>query len=578
MNKVKRAFELGGIEVEKDVPFGFTDAQLKPSQIATVLTPTFLTQLNNFINSPTGGSRKVSNRNSQDKTRIGMPLVLDRRDKVGNDLPSVVVMDLRISLKRGEMTAFAYQPQGGTNFDAFTGSTIAFTPKGVKKNAQLTLLNSKNILQADGSKLVLNGKDGSSTPYTKATCNCRGIAEFDINGSYEFSQKTVQSADGSNNNIITSIKGKGKNLTDFIAETGNLTSFQLPTLADHTFETGKGQFDYSRTEKIKKQTLPNSIGEVDEKWTGFSFKTAKEKVPASLDFSGNNQAFALTKGSLAITDKGVFSELSKANIIDLKTGRIGEWPFGIDTLTVLVSNSKMDSTLIKGQLKVPIIDEPFKYAGKLQKSVNSGDFDIIVKAPPGKGTMSCWNGSLTYNTQTIVKAVSRRLNGNQQYIPYADLQGKFMAKFEEKTFRQYLTGNKPSKIARMKRALGVSDSVDLEIERLDFEGLIIDPSLPSEQRYVLKQYNKKSPLVHIAGRTFPLTAAEVLYNPKTTDGHIEVGVKMILNSFDTQKIEAVVLGLDNQTSITIWARRDATGNYILNRIETDTKFIDCDCL
>ncbi len=578
VNKDKRAFELGGIDIEKDIPFGFTDAQLKPSQIASVLTPTFLTQLSNFINSPTGGSRKISNRNSQDRTRIGMPLVLDRQDKNGNDLPRVVVMDLNISLKRGEMTAFAYQPQGSSNYDQYTGAAIAFTPKGIKKNTRLIIQNSKNIPQGDGSKLVLNGKNGNTTPYTTATCNCRGVAEFNINGSYEFSRKTLAPTDGSTNPIITSIKGKGSNLDDFLAETGDLAPFRLPTLAEHTFETGKGQFDYSVTKEIKNQQLPTALGKIEAPWKGFSFKTAKETVPASLDFSGNQQGFALTNGSLAITDKGVFSELSKAKIIDLKTGRIGAWPFGIDTLTVLVSNSKMDSTLIKGQLKVPIIDEPFAYAGKLEKSANNGDFDIIIKAPKGKGTMSCWMGSLAYAPQTLVKAVSRRLNGNQKYIPFANLQGKYSSKIDDKTFKKYLTGNKASKIARMKRALGVTDSVDLEIERLDFEGLIIDPALPGEQRYTLKQYNKKSPLVHVAGRTFPVTAAEVLYNPKTTDGHREVGLKMILNSADTQKIEAMMLGLDNQTSITIWARKDGTGKYVLNRIETDTKFIDCDCL
>ena len=578
VTKDKRVFELGTIEVEKDIPFGFSDAQLKPSQIASVLTNPFLNQLNNFFNSPSGGSRKVSNRNSQDKTRTGMPLVLDRKDKSGNNLPSVVLMDMKFSLKRGEMTAIAYQPLGGTNFDSYAGSSIAFTPKGVKKDATLILLNSKTIPQADDSKLTLNGRNQGTTPYTKAKCNCRGIAEFEINGQYEFSPKTLKPLNGNTQNIVTTLRGEGANLDDFLAETGTLAPFQLPTLANHTFETGKGKFDYSATKNNKNITLPIAIGKIDNSWKGFSFETANEKVPPSLDFSGKKEAITLTEGSLAITGNGVVSELSKTNIVSLKTGKVGQWPFAIDTLTVLVSNSKMDSILIKGKLKVPIIDEPFVYSGKLEKSANSGAFDIIVKAPPGKGTMSCWNGSLAYTSKTVVKAVSRLLNGNQKYIPYADLQGKFVAKFDDKTFRKYLTGNKPSKIARMKRALGVGDSIDLEIEQLDFEGLIIDPSLPGEQRYSLKQYDKKSPLVHVAGRTFPMTAAEVLYNPKTTDGHTEVGLKIILNSFDTQKIEAVVLGLDNQTSIAIWARKDVNGNYVLNRIETDTKFIDCDCL
>jgi hypothetical protein len=576
INDLKRVTSVSKAQTEWDVPYNFTDSDLTVNQIGNVLDDAFLTQMDNFRQSGTGQVREVSKRNESDQTAIGMPIFLDRKDAQGNDLPAVVILDMKFDGRTGRMVSYLPQKVTGNNdWIIFAGVSTKLTPNGISKNDPLALQKTFESTQADGSILRFFGGN-SNAGFTIANLTCKGLKELEVKGEYVFSRTTILPADGSPNNVKTPLKGKITRFDDFVLSTGVVPLFLLPNVADYVFEMKDGKFDFSVSKNDPSVVFPISYtDDKTNKWKGFSFKKVAVKLPKSFDFTEQNVQPILNNGNIIITDKGIHGTLFKQYIIDYNQGKIKDWKFGISELSMTFGDNKLINSFIKGKTKVPIIDEPFNFSGKLKE--NNGTYDIVINPPEATRTMSLWNATLDHNQYMFLKAVARTTGNQKEYVPFADIQGMLSLKMNKSTFKSYLTGDKDAKLSRIKRALNITDDPALDIKKLGLKGLIVDPSAPGKKQYKLTGHDLANIDINMGQGIISLSSVEVIYEPITTDGHNEIGLKIRINN-TSSNLNALMVGVDNVIDLTLWARKDASGNYVMNRIDSESKFIDCDCL
>lgn len=576
INDQKRVTAVSKAQSEWDVPYGFTDTDLTVNQIGNVLTDGFVNQMDNYLQSSTGQGRLVSKRNESDQTAIGMPLFLDRKDAQGNDLPTVVILDLKFDGRTGRMASYLPQKMTGNNdWIVFAGAATKLTPSGISKNDALTLQKTFESTLADGSILRFMGRN-SAGGFSIAKLSCKGLKEMDVKGEYIFSRTTILPADGSSGKVKTTLDGKITRFDDFILNTGTIPEFMLPNTSDYVFTMKDGKFDFSMSKNDPSTSFPSTYtADKSNSWKGFSFQKAEVRLPTSFDFTGQNIAYKLDNGNVIMTDKGLHGSLFKKDIIEYEKGKIKDWKFGIEELSMNFGDNKLINSFIKGKIKVPIIDEPFDFTGKLKE--NNGTYDIVMNPPADTRTMSLWKAKIAHNQDMFLKAVARTLGTQKEYVPFADIQGKLSLKMNKATFKSYLTGDKDAKINRIKRALNGTEDPALDIKNLELKGLIVDPSAPGKNKYKLTGHDLANIDIDMGQGINSISSVEVIYESNTAAGHEELGLKIRITTASSN-VNALILGMDNTIDLTLWARKDATGNYIMNRIDSDSKFIDCDCL
>jgi|GEM_PF-3487462 len=565
-NDQSRAYKVGKVRADYDVPMGITENDLTTEGFQNKLSQTFLQDLQTYFKHPSNQNRMVSGRSASDNSPIGLPLVLDQKDAQSNPLPPVVILDLQFTERTAKLAVVAFQKDLNTNaLIPFAKTSVPFTPFGIaKQGSALPLLTTVELPMNDGSLLRIFGKDNPGAK-TRANITCEGFADYDLKGEYIFSRNTILPSDNSNRKVTASLNGKIENLFDFVAKAQPKEPFQVPSLTGFTFNGNEGNFDFSAKQNPGNIDFPPNFKDgQNNSWKGFDFANASLDLPPPFDFTGQGKSMKLDEGQLIIGTGGLYGRLSKTNLIGLDKGKIEDWKISMDSLTVEVTKSQLSDSYVKGNIKVPIIDDPFEYKGNFSPGTNSGDMDIVIQ-PNGKGGMSLWNGEITYDPNTKVKALSRLINGKRSFIPYGDFHGKFDLNFTTDQFKKHLIGDKNSKIARLKKALGLTNEPNIQLKDALFKGLKIDPLAPQKDRYKLVDYDKINAQVTLGGKTYQPTSIQLLYEPKTQDGHNELG------------LEIIVAEGTNLVAITVWARKDANGNYVLNRIDTDSKVVDCDC-
>ncbi|HPR60261.1 MAG TPA: hypothetical protein PLF35_04910, partial [Prolixibacteraceae bacterium] len=103
-------------------------------------------------------------------------------------------------------------------------------------------------------------------------------------------------------------------------------------------------------------------GNKTNQWKGFYIKRASLTLPDDLKtFENHNPTIAVNH--MMINDDGFTASIVGDNIIQYPEGDFGGWGASIDSIRVDLVNSSLQSGLIKGKLKISIIDTCFLYSG-----------------------------------------------------------------------------------------------------------------------------------------------------------------------------------------------------------------------
>ncbi len=562
VNEEKRVYEVEKAIATFEAPFAFSETELTTAALPTTFSQSRLQQLETFLSDPAASNRRVSTRDENDETPIGLPLSLDKTDAQGNPASQVVLLDMQFTERQARLTAVSTLRNASNNeLIPFASVGIGFTPFGIARNGALDMLIELELSLDNGDLVRYQKQDGTSG----MNINCEGLESYALNGEYVFSRDNLLPGDGSGGNVIVGFEAETNDLFDFTATTTSMPLFTLPQEPGYVFQSANGRLDFSAFKNLENFSFPDSYqGNQSSLWKGFHFSQADVTLPETLKNLGVEELKKLNSSFMMIAQEGVFSSFSSKDILPLEKGRIRDWPYSIEEISLPVVESKVGPAILKGQIKVPTLDDPFSYEGN--GDLASGKISEI-RMNPGSGQvgMSLWNAHIELHSETVIEAVGRNINGNSELIPYANIHGDFSLEFKTSEFKKYLAGDKESRIERLKRALNLEQEPDLKLEKLLLKGYEIDPLTLLEERFRLLDYEKENPQITIGGKLFPISAANIIYVPKTENDKEELGLVLTVTEGT------------NQVGITIWAQKDNSENFILNRIDLDTKVIDCDC-
>ena len=555
----KQVYEVTSVKAKSDVNMNLQANDLTKVGLANKLkNSSLLSQLSGLTNLQSAGSRKISTRSSSNLTPIGLPLIMDRAG-----MPSVVILDLNFTATNAKLAAVGIEKGTNNQTTGLSGADVPFTPHGVGQNQGLSLGNDYEWTLADGSKVKILGNQ------TSAKLDCNGFAGYNLKGVYIFDRSVALPADGSNGNVTANFTGSGNTLKDFIADVAKVDDFKLPNVNDYVFSLENGKLDLSNTSNPSNINFPTAY--TDSKandWTGFNFDKIKVKLPNQWKF-GNTSTTSnveLTKGQLVIAKDGLYANLSDNNILTFQNGKVKDWNVSVDKLTLAISKSQIGNSEVEGQLKLPVLDNALTYKGGLSTNGN-GDVNIEIKPNGLVGQMSMWKGNMAFNDKAVAKIMTRNINNQKSFVPWASLSGAFSIAIDSVNFEYNIIGNGGSKLSRLKEALDYKGKASLSVTNIELEGFKVDPTNVSSKRYLLESYKTDMTGLNIAvgDRTFEPNTMAITFEPKNGNEPNKLGLEISIKNGA------------NVVSIFLWAKQENSGQYVFSHIDLDSRLVDCDC-
>ncbi|MBI1226059.1 MAG: choice-of-anchor D domain-containing protein [Bacteroidetes bacterium] len=473
----------------------------------------------------------------------------------------VVVNELRFTPRNAYMTCTAYQVNEDGSLNGFGPTEIPITPYGVKNGARL------KVAQGGGATGVYAGifltGAGGETDKTGMNLDCGGFKSLFLDTEFTVDSTLMKTADGTP--VHFRLASSKADPVDYLGGIKKFDGFTLPKLPGYQFSMKNGQLDLSEVKKIGQNKLAVSHPETgQDNWQGLYLDDVSVTFPPSFNLLGDDKQIQLDQGSFALDATGGQGHFYKKNLLSLDKGRMGTWPYSVDSLQMRIAEGEMERTWLTGQVKLPLLDEPFPYSGEF----NLFDEDKLqIQLEQGQRTMSLWSGKMQVTAESKVEAEMKDFGtAGKELIPSAKLAGLFSMSLSSSEFDKYLTGDKAVIKNRLRGIFGYNDhNPKFELNNLDIKELVIDPyQLPSE-RYKLLDYSIAEDGLKIEDVPAKLGEARIRYTEQDSAGNEELALELIVK----QGNEIV--------QFSFIARMSASGNFELNRIEVQTEGVQCDC-
>lgn len=298
VDRRNRVYEVSEAKAVGDLVF-VNSANLTLKNIRTELTLAMAQELDGMLKNPVETVRIVSKREESDEVPIGLPLVMDRSDDFGNQMPKVVIVDMYFTASEGKLTAFSWLPKKKSkdDFVLFGGTSIGFTPFGISRKASLGLFSPLELELKNQDKLLLK-KNTYDQVGTRMKISCEGFDYFHLEGDYRFHPRIIQPADDTQNFVSVPISTEANHFFNFEAKVKNMPAFHLANLPNHTFEVDKVIADYNNLRPLETSVFMNINYKYDAKQSS--------KIQTSFNFMKNTEAFgfSISKNRFEKTLKG----------------------------------------------------------------------------------------------------------------------------------------------------------------------------------------------------------------------------------------------------------------------------------
>ncbi len=565
VNSKGRVYETGKVQAIRELTVLGDDLEDSNLTLAEMFNPNTANYLHSLMLNPSFENRRTSNREDSDDVPIGLPLTIDNQNEQGEFLPNLIITHLEFTERRAIATGFSgFRDLEEGNLIRFANNEITCTPYGFEKDASLEMLSDYVFLFSNNDVLEILGAYEGRGISTSLKFNCEGFKEYTIHGNYEINPDNLKLKENENT-IVLSFETNSSDLLDFTASVENLPGAYLPNMPEYVFETGTGQLDFSIITNPEELSFPESYSEnKGEEWIGLYFPELSTQIPGQWDFSGQNQRIELPIGNLMYDNNGLWATASGQDLVDISDGRLYTWPFGVSELQLEFAESNLFDAILKGNVKVPIIDEPFAFETNLDTESEFSNPRLILKPTDNTGGMSLWKAALGYNEDAKVWAIQRKIGGENQFFPQAELHGNFSVHISEEEFKTYLKENQIAQLSGLKNAFQLTEEPNISLNNLLITELIVDPLAPIEDRYILKHYDQENTKIKIGDKELRINSLWI--NNQLIDGKEEIG------------LEIGVIENEKEVTITLWAILNELNGFDLDRIETDVRQIDCDCV
>lgn len=306
---------------------------------------------------------------------------------------------------------------------AFRGEGIKIAGGSISGPAKLTLIEDVPIKLSEQMLLTIKADEGKS--YVNFSCS--GYETMGISSELTLSRDMVipEKPDGTLGEGRVTAKVEVpvmKEWGDVIAKI-SLPPFQVRGLNGFGFYVKDATFDYSELSLIPGAIYPEGYTSVnpflnDPLWQGIYIKEVAVKLPPQFE-STDKKRLEVGASQIVIDDMGFSGQLRlTGTIIGMDKGKLGDWPFSLDSLGVSVIANQLKGGGIKGKLLVPIFDpnDPLVY----RALINTGGNYIFNVTTTGEKKIDLWSARVFLDPGSSVQIKVTE----EKFYPKAVLHGK----------------------------------------------------------------------------------------------------------------------------------------------------------
>ncbi|ELR71735.1 hypothetical protein C900_02320 [Fulvivirga imtechensis AK7] len=312
---------------------------------------------------------------------------------------------------------------------AFKAQNVAFSPGGLAKSGMMRLTLASKHERDITSKIKLVLPAEGERNFIEWDCN--GFKSVNLKGEFEFSRDMLISDDPQKEKVTATFEVNTGDPGSIITAV-SITPFQVKTLKGFSFEVQEAIVDYSDIANPANIRFPKDYEndpQLSLLWQGFYLKKLSVTLPEEL-LTKNGRA-KIAAENLIIDKAGVSGTFSATNIFNSETGTLDGWPLSVTDLSVTLLKGKLAGAGFKGELTLPIFEQPMGYEALIYEENNETNYMFSVQT--GKSFRAPILGAdIALDPTSFIKI--SKVEG--RFRPEAILNGKASVKSGGVNFRE----------------------------------------------------------------------------------------------------------------------------------------------
>ena len=469
------------------------------------------------------------------ETGIQLPLSLKQSmGRFGNKLPfDVWLTHINFTGNESYMSLAMMLPYGGNNTARFSVPKLRLNSKGFNLS-DLEIGLAQNIELASGLFLRGNTEGGQ----TAAKLSCDGFKGLKLNGYYQLDGNQFANVGNSNAPQIN-FTGEANSLSDFIAD-ATVLPMSIKALDRSELTVNKAIFDNSTTKNLGLVQFPKTYkGKTDVSWQGVYVQDFTLKLPSILP-SQEDKLLTFNGKSLILDSTGI---TALAQATDITSVGISGFGLSIDTMSIAVTQNKLEDARLSGRVALPFFGENVRFAGTYGKDSVGTAFKL---ATTHETNLNFWKANLKILPNSGLELVK---NSDNKWERRASIDLEAKLDVNSKMLEEFVSADI---LSGLKTALGV-DLLDFELPTFKFKGLKINhPKSKGGRKYSLDGYESTGK-IKIAGQEIKLNEVDIVEDTLTVKGKsYKKGVGLVFQFFKGTDFELSTWAVPSETDSNKW--------------------------
>ncbi len=349
---------------------------------------------------------------------VGLPISLDK--EINGLEYNVMITSIDFDISGAVINAaFSMEDPETGKRAIFGGKGICIQPYGIGAATSPTLYLLEDFDLGEYSEFPLVFKaPNDETEGTFISFNCNGFDMLSIDGEMEFDRNLLVPQDEQEESVKARFTIQTPQWGEFIAKI-DMDDFAVNGVDGFGFQIQEAYLDYSVSTNIEDIAFPEDYPNTGDDWKGFYMKRMAMSLPEDLTSSTSDE-LTVSANDVLIDNTGFTGKVAGENILTLDKGKLGDWAFSVDEVSIsLVSNSFTEGG-INGVVNLPMTDttDALTYEALFIKEDSSLALQFNI-SPAEDLSVDVWAANLTLEATSVI-GVSKNSDGIN---PYADLNG-----------------------------------------------------------------------------------------------------------------------------------------------------------
>lgn len=306
---------------------------------------------------------------------------------------------------------------------AFAAKNVMFNPKGVVggQGTKLQLVSEQIINLGPNVQMVFKN-DG----FNFIEWDCNGYNQAGLSIDFVFNPNILINANSTTAPVKASVQLTVQDLQNIAITIPTMDPFRVKGAEDFVFTLTNIAIDRSSLTNPMGVVLPSVTSQLYdgniEEWKGFYAGNVSVKLPPKL--SRNGQVVTVYAQNLIIDDAGVSGTFGGTNLLTVNEANMSGWAFSVTDLNVQLTCNKLTGGLMKGQLAVPVLDDPFNYTASIQTNQTTKVVDYLFAIQMSDTLVipvSAFSSTIMIHPSSVLQV--QTVNG--EFRPKAVLNGKW---------------------------------------------------------------------------------------------------------------------------------------------------------